>query len=195
MKKTTLLILVLVFVLTSCREGSLQGVGNGTPGANANESRVTESSESPDEIWLATNIEKCLEKAVPPEPIEIESSFNPYYLRADLDAKSELEIVVLVRAVSDKFKRGVLICQNSRVPHLLGAISGSVKPFSDMDEDNFVTNEWEILSRAETRTFNCDTNGKPVGNDAKGESVMFVYEGGAFIIYWNGKSFVGVGGA
>ncbi len=197
MKNSILLICYVLSVLTSCRDSEITKAQIENKLATGNNAEITESRRSitMEEVWVPEYIEECLPRVKSPEPIEIESSFNPYYLRVNMDGLDGFETVVLVRGVSDKKKRGVLICQNSKEPYLFGTIAKSAVPFSDMRDDNFVTNRWEALSHVETKAFTRHDNGKLIGSEAKGESVIFVFEGGAFVIYWDGKQFKGVGGA
>ena len=150
--------------------------------------------EEGEHLWVPDIIKTCIAKAVAAEPIEIETMFNPYYLRAHLEGNKVIDYVVLVRSVAEKKRRSVLICKDSASPTLLGPLANTKESFSQMNNDNFVTKDWEILSNEETRTVTTDSGNK-IGTAAKGESVSFIFEGGSFFIYWNGTKFRGVGGA
>ncbi len=89
-----------------------------------------------------------------------------------------------------------MICKDAKEAYLFGSAADSPKGISDMENDNFVTSNWEILTKNETRNIiKYDTDGQKLGNESKGESIGFLMEGGGFFIYWNGKEFKGVGGA
>ncbi len=194
MKGKELLSLFLILFVLSCQKTAVSsGSANSNQAINA--SVAQDSKKGVEEVWRPRIIEECISKAESSEPIEIEDLFNPFYLRADFDGNEVFDYAVLVRSVSEKKKRGLLICKDSKEPFLYGVVSKSKIPFSDMLNDNFVTSDWEILSKEETKTVTKDSNGTKVGNEAKGESIGFIFEGGGFFIYWNGKKFVGIGGA
>ena len=195
MKKPVVLILLTLVMTFSCEEKEL--LSSRATQVAPSESEISHDRldvKSNDGVWIPTEIENCFSKVKTPEPIEIEDSFNPYYLRANMDESSKPNIVVLVRNVSEKKIRGVLICRNSSEVYLFGMVTKSPVHFSDMANDNFVTNQWEVLSHKETKAIKRDDNGKTIGDDAKGESVIFLFDGGVFIVYWDGKQFKGIGG-
>jgi hypothetical protein len=195
MTKLVVMVLFISIFVSSCEDRSfVNAQPDSAPSSEGmgNPSQV-ESLES--EVWVPTIIEECLAKYSPPEPVEIEDTFNPYYLRADLSGNATYDVIVLVRSTSDKRKRGILICRSNKEAFLYGSIAKSAIQFSDMSNDNFVTSRWEVLTHEETKAVKRDDTGQPIGHDAKGESILFVFEGGGFVVYWDGKNFKGIGGA
>lgn len=195
MTKFVLIVLSLSTFAGSCGDSSLVNAHRDSATSSERHGDPSQMESFKSKVWVPTIIEECLSKVTSPEPIEIEDSFNPYYLRADLSGNATFDTIILVRNTSDKKKRGILICRNNKEVFLYGTIAKSDVQFSDMNNDNFVTNQWEVLSNEETKSITRDDTGQPIGDDAKGESIIFVFDGGGFVIYWNGKSFKGVGGA
>lgn len=194
MRRLVPLILLILIFGESCGRAA-ESDSNSSQLANALTDNRKLDQNSIDDKWTPDAINDCLSRLKSPEPVEIEDSFNPYYLRADLDGNKDFEYAILMRSVSDKKKRGLVICKDGKDPFFFGTVSRS-KAISYGDDENFITNDWEILSRNETEAVTkYDTDGKKIGKDAKGESIGFIFEGGGFFIYWDGKRFKGVGGA
>lgn len=147
-----------------------------------------------DEVLIPESIKECMSKVNSREPIEIEYNFNPYYQRGNLDGNGIIDLAVLVRSTQHKQVRGLLICKDSEMPFLFGRVSKSDIPCSDMADDNFITDNWEILKKKEISDVVNDQNGLKIGKDAKGEGIGFFFEGGGIYVYWNGKEFKCVGG-
>jgi len=149
-----------------------------------------------EKLWVPTAIEDCLAKLGGTPAIEPEETFNPYYLRANLDGNSVIDYAVLVHSAQNKQKRGLLICRDSAEPVLLGPLSRSAQPFSTIDDDNFVTNDWEIVSAEEAERAIGPPGAPPKAvKTVKGEAIGFFFEGGNFYVYWDGKAFKGASGA
>lgn len=188
MNNTIYVLAFLVLFLSACNESVVVPINRANAVAIDTSKSEPPKSNGDDEPWFGPPklIEVCLSKADPLEEIKVERLFNPYYLRADLNKDGVLEYVVLVRSVKNDRRRGILICSNSTSPVVLGSISKEKAPFSTLSDDNFVTDNWEVLSSEES---------KRVATDAKGEIIGFFYEGGAFFVYWNGKIYRGLEGA
>jgi hypothetical protein len=144
-----------------------------------------------EEVWTPTSIEDCMAKANVGEQFAFETSFNPFYLRADLDGNNFIDYAVLIKGQDSK-KRAVVICKDSKQPFIFGELSKPKTPFSSFDNDNFVTNQWEISTKEETREWIVrHSEERKVDFNAKGESIVFLFEGGdGLVIYWNGKTFM-----
>lgn len=143
-----------------------------------------------DELWIPTAIEECIAKIDVGEPFEFEADFNPFYLRADLDGNNFTDYAVLIKGQTTQ-KRGVVMCKDSKQPFVLGALSKPKVPLSSFDDDNFVTNQWEISTKEETKNWIIRySGGRKIAPDAKGESIVFIFEGGdGIVIYWDGRTF------
>jgi hypothetical protein len=194
---SVLLIALIIATGQACQEPAGENLSfkTGVEGGNNEALTFTEQAEpSVNEVWVPVAVEKCLEKAKPPEPVEIEDRFNPYYLRANLDSSGNLELAIQVRSVAEKTTRGLLICRDGKEAYLYGPVSQSTTPMSDMRDDNFLTKRWGIISKQEAMKIVREDDGNPIGDDVRGEAIIFVFEGGGFVVYWDGKRFKGVGG-
>jgi hypothetical protein len=137
------------------------------------------------EIWVTSDIEECLSKVNVKEPIKVASYFNPFYLRANFDGNNSIDYAVLIQGQTAKKEEkvekmnGLVICKDRTKPFVFGAVSKPQKQLTSMENDNFITDDWEIMSKEEART-----------PKAKGEVIGFFFEGGDGIyVYWDGKAF------
>jgi hypothetical protein len=147
------------------------------------------------EIWVPDSIEKCISKVKFNESFEIMKSINPFYLRANFDGNNTVDYVILIQGQITK-KTGAIICKDSNECFVFGAIADSKTPVSSFENDNFITTDWEILTKSETQNLVDTPGGRKVASDAQGESVGFLFEGGGSVfIYWDGKIFRVVEGA
>jgi hypothetical protein len=152
-----------------------------------NEKPLPVASEN-DEIWIPTAIEECIAKVDIGEPFKFETGFNPFYLRADFDGNKLMDYAILIKGQTSQ-KRGVVICKDARQPYIFGALSKPKPSLSSFEDDNFVTNQWEISSKEETR-LQINILGNKISPTAKGESIAFIFEGGTGVhIYWDGREF------
>jgi hypothetical protein len=183
-------VVLIAFSLT-CSRAAVKTETNRTASF---EPQSNEENQS-DRNWIPDAVNSCLAMTKTPTPVVPENRINPFYLRGDLDGNEETDYVIIVKAQKNPQIRGMVICKDSRQSFLFGELAQSAKPFSDMSNDNFVGDNWEILTKPETKSIVTEgPDRKPLGNQAKGESVGFIFEGGGFFIYWNGKEFKGVGG-
>lgn len=140
------------------------------------------------EVWIPTAIEDCLDRVKIGEQFKIETSINPFYLRANLDGNELVDYAILIKG-KDSNKRGVVICKDSKEPYIFGALSKLQTPLSSFDDDNFITYRWVISTKEYTKS-QLDPQRRKISPDAKGESVLFIFEGSNGVnIYWNGKMF------
>jgi len=142
-----------------------------------------------EEIWIPTIIEECISKVNVREPIKVASFFNPYYLRGNFDGNNLEDYAVLIEGQTSKNegkieqKNGLVICKDGKEPFVFGAVSKSEKQLSSMEGDNFITDNWEILTRRDKET-------TKTLKGAKGDVIGFFFEGGdGFYVYWDGKTF------
>lgn len=189
MKSRVILSLALFSLLLACQNGVSSSVET-----NKSQQAIVQK-ESPqvieteeEEVWTPTAIEECMAKVKVGEPFKFETSFNPFYLRADLDGNKFFDYAVLIKGQNTN-RRGVVICKDSKEPFVFGALSKPNMRLSSFDDDNFVTNKWEVSTKEYTR-IKADPRGRRISSDAKGESITFVFEGGNGVnIYWDGKTF------
>ena len=88
---------------------------------------------------------------------------------------------------------GMLLCSGAGKIYLLGANIGGNK-FSDMDDDNFLSPHWEVMTQKdvdELRTFRGNVP-YPIPN-FKGEAIGMIWEAFVSMIYRNGKEFKWLG--
>ena len=114
---------------------------------------------------------------------------NPYYLRGDFDGDKKPDYAVQVR--SDKGGMGVLICTAKLSVFLLGSGISGGKPFSDMENDNFLATNWMVYTKEQVAELEYmgGVNGPwPVPKIA-GEAIAMIWEDGIALIYWDGKNF------
>jgi hypothetical protein len=152
------------------------------------QNEINQNNSEDEDIWIPTAIdEECLSKVNVGEPFKVAKLFNPYYLRVNFDGNASIDYAVLVVGQTAKSEgrvnqmNGLIICKDSKTPFVFGSLAKSKKQVSSFEDDNFVTDDWEIVTKEET---------KKTWKNAKGESIAFVFEGGTIInVYWDGKAF------
>lgn len=131
------------------------------------------------ELWIPKPVSDCISTVSVNEGIKADDSVNPFYLRADFDGNSKPDYTIIVQGVVSK-KYGVIVCRDGKIGSVFAALAGPTSPQSEIDENNFVTDQWEIETASEAAEVFVDP-GKKVRTKAKGEAVVFVFEGGATI--------------
>ncbi len=187
--KPFVLSVLLFSLLLACQgsAGTASEMNNSSKGT-LQEVTPTPSGTEENDVWAPTAIDECMAKVNVGEPFKFETSFNPFYLRADLDGNEVADYAVLIKGQNTR-KRGVVICKDSKQPFVFGELSKPKSSLSSFENDNFVTNQWEISTKEYTR-IHADPQGRKISPNAKGESILFVFEGGEGVsIYWDGKSF------
>jgi hypothetical protein len=141
------------------------------------------------EVWIPDSIEQCISKVKLRDAFGINKSINPFYLRVNFDGNDIADYAILIQGQTTK-KNGVIICKDSKETFVFGAIAEREAPVSTFENDNFITPDWEIVTKQETQNIVDTPGGHKVANNAKGESVAFLFEGGGSVfIYWDGKTF------
>ncbi len=74
-------------------------------------------------------------------------------------------------------------------PSAFGSLAKTKFVPKGFEDDNFITPQWAITSKEETKTLTQYVGGPKIATDAKGESVGFHFDGGSVFIYWDGKAF------
>jgi hypothetical protein len=191
MKLKIAIYLSLLFICLACQNvavDSSNSIAQLSEGGNIKAENVQAQEDEDEKIWIPSIIQKCISKLSFGEPVEMATSFNPYYLRADFDGNNAIDYAVLVKGKNTK-QNGLIICKDSKDPFVFGAISRS-KGLSSFEDDNFITDNWDINTKEETKKAALDPAGKSrIGSKAKGESIGFYFDGGSLFIYWNGESF------
>lgn len=189
MKFRSLLILLLAGGLLACHQVAVKSVDtSGNQGATVQGVDVQLRTKEGVAVWTPTAIEDCIAKVNVGEPFKFEISFNPFYLRADFDGNKSVDYAVLIIGQETK-KRAVVICKDGKEPFLYGALAKTKFLPESFEDDNFVTPEWEISTKEETKMLDEHVGGRKVAANAKGESISFMFEGGGVVIYWDGKTF------
>ncbi|HLA95607.1 MAG TPA: hypothetical protein VK612_07795 [Pyrinomonadaceae bacterium] len=184
----TSLLFSLLLACQGSAENSIQVTNASNTASQPTNTLTDKTDKKVNEIWSPTAIEECMTKVKVGESIEFETDFNPFYLRADFDGNSHVDYAVLVKG-KDSNKRGLVICKDSNTPFIFGSLSKPKTPLSSFEDDNFITNQWEISTKEYTKSMVGATNRK-IAPDAKGESITFAFEGGNGVnIYWDGKQF------
>lgn len=129
-------------------------------------------------------IMKCLEKVTAQTEVVVDKRMNPYYLRGDFDADGAADYVVSVTGRKSGHS-GVLFCLGRGSVILLG-VDNTLPPFSDMPGDNFISPQWEVVTRRDVLSFRRSNKIVPV---PKGEVVLMIWEDGMHYIYWDGARF------
>jgi hypothetical protein len=177
----SLTLVLLILVYPKSETNSDKSESGGVPAVGAEEN-------GNENAWVPELIEKCIAQIDVGEPLEMAASLNPFYLRANFDSNNSVDYAVLVQGQKTK-KRGLVICLNSKEPFIFGAVSKPATPMTSFQGDNFITGNWEIMTKEETRDLSWNSGKNRIGTEAKGESVIFVYDGGSLVIYWDGKTF------
>ncbi|MBK9164166.1 MAG: hypothetical protein IPM21_09680 [Acidobacteria bacterium] len=190
MKYTLLLTVFVIVLLLACQSPILNSKEfPSNISIKSEDEKSSRSANGNEEIWIPTEIEECISKVDVGEPFNFETDFNPFYLRADFDGNKHMDYAILVKGQTTR-KRGVVVCKDAQRPFLFAALAKSKLSVSSFDDDNFITNQWEISSKEETRS-QVNILGNKISPNAKGESITFIFEGGTGVhIYWNGKEFM-----
>lgn len=138
--------------------------------------------------WLEFITENCLSRISVPEPVVLDTSFNPVYLRVNFDAGGAPGIAILVRG-EESGLRGVAVCRDGKDAALFGQLARSMPPATGFDGDDFIIHSWGVISREKTRDAYTGDGKTRIGASVRGESVVFTHEGGNVFIYWDGKAF------
>lgn len=190
MMKPQFLLIMFTFILSlACQHSTTNSAGMLTNAQTPKEVRNSMSASADEyDLWVPTAIEACIAAVDVAENFKFEADFNPFYLRVDFDGNSSMDYAVLVKGESSQ-NRGVIICKDSEQPFVFGALSRPKTSFSTFENDNFVTNQWEVLSKDETK-MQINILKNKISPNAKGESIVFMFEGGTGVhIFWNGESF------
>lgn len=178
-----------ILLLLACQSSVISSTENSNNQQTIIQKESTPVIETEEEdVWTPTAIEECMAKVEVGEPFKFETSFNPFYLRANLDGNKLVDYAVLIKGKSSQ-KRGVVICKDSKQPFVFGELSKPKTSLTSFENDNFVTKQWEVSTKEFTR-IEANQLGRKIAPDAKGESISFVFEGGNGVnIYWDGKTF------
>ncbi len=183
---SSVLVFLIVIVL-ACQSGEIIANNGEKNGAVPIENNIRNRGQE-EEVWIPDIIEKCVASVNVGEALEIATSINPFYLRADFDGNGLVDYAVLVQG-QNTGKRGVVICKDSKETFVFGSVSKSKPPVSTFEDDNFITESWEIATKEETKSIADVPGGKKIATTAKGESIVFVFEGGNLYIFWDGRAF------
>ena len=188
MKFMILLCLTVISLPWACQNSISSSGKTSIPAQTPIKKALVQAVETSADVWIPTTVEECMKHVDVGEPFKFETSFNPFYLRANLDGNDLIDYALLIVGQDSK-KRGVVICKDSTQPFVFGSLAKRKTSLSSFEDDNFITPEWEISTKEFTR-IESDSTGRKIAPGAKGESVSFVFEGGNGVnIYWDGKTF------
>jgi hypothetical protein len=130
----------------------------------------------------------CLERLSTREQVQVHEGIKPSYLSGDFDGDGASDVAVVIRGTKTG-RNGVLICTAHRTV-LLGADHPLDPPFSDMSNDNFVSSQWEVLSKKDVSDVRKSVNGRRVQVAfPKGDSIGMIWEDAICLIYSDGSRY------
>jgi hypothetical protein len=136
-------------------------------------------------------VQNCLPKVKLDEQIDFDLSVNPFYLRIDFDSNKKIDYAIRIVGKNTKTE-GLLICIDGETPYLFGKLAKSKIPLTDVEGDNFLTDNWDAVTKEEMKSLpTYSPKGKnKEGANAKGEAIVFLFPiDGVQHIYWDGKAF------
>jgi hypothetical protein len=143
-----------------------------------------QSSANPAEPFRPAAIDDCIKDKAFTDRFVIDFSTNPFYLRGDFNGDGKMRYAFAIR---DKRRRslGLAVCDGSTgALTLLGQVAG--EKFSDMEEDNFISQDWEVYENSALKGLFLAMDEVPA---AKGEVIAMIWEDGVGLIYFDGKSY------
>ncbi len=181
-----------LFTFIACRSVGIGVESKVNSQVNIEEPQKSSKSEKPADLnILPIAVQNCLPKIHLGEPIEPDLSTNPFYLRVDLNGNRTLDHAIRVRGKDTKDK-GLLICMDNETPYIFGKIARSNTPLTTIDDDNFLTDDWDVVSNEEMANLPTypPKGATKEGKNAKGEALIFAFQiDGVQYVYWDGKNF------
>jgi hypothetical protein len=191
MKTVFISALTLLIFLWACEKSTVQSVEPKVDLPSVSQKTPTETENLADSPISPTAIQNCLPKVNVGESIDFDLSVNPFYLRLDFDGNRKIDYAVRIKGKETKAK-GLLICKDGEEPFIFGKLAKSKTPLTDVEDDNFMMDDWDVVTKADFRnspTYPQGGKGKE-GANAKGEAVAFTFPiDGVMYIYWDGKNF------
>lgn len=117
------------------------------------------------------------------------NSIEPFHLPLDADGDGVREEAVLVEAeaADGRMLNGLLICRRGEAAARFGPLFFDGTARSSFDEDNFITQDWEILAITEIAPYlRRSMNAQPLEATPGAEAVAFHFDGGSVYIVWDG---------
>lgn len=140
-------------------------------------------------LQLPELVKECMEKADVKGKVRIVPIGKSYFLKGDFDSDKLVDYAVPIQGTRTR-RNGVLICNGKKQVFILGGDMRTDPPFSDMPDDNFVGPRWKIMSKSEAENLYNYDGDKPVrAAFPKGDSIAFLWEDGAGVIYWDGSRY------
>jgi hypothetical protein len=146
-----------------------------------------------EQIWVPSSVERCLSSTGISEEVIVAQDFNPFYLRVDFDGDKRFDLAVIVKGKQSK-RIGVALCLHSGKASIFGNLAPTSTESPFFENDNFVNDNWEVLTNSEIRKMRDHSGRIKIAKKAKGEAVGFFFEGGSHYIFWDGTRFVNVDG-
>jgi hypothetical protein len=140
---------------------------------------TTDNSSLPSFVYDCIDKNKWLVKEVdfPSVPLH-----NPYFVRGDFDGDRNVDYAVIVESRKNR-REGLLICFRNKETKavLLGLDPQNPPPF-------WLMLNWDVETLEEVKKIT-DAQGKLIGINPKGESIVMKGEDWIGIVYWDGKMF------
>ncbi len=191
MKTVFISALTLLIFLWACEKSTVQSVEPKVDLPPVSQKTPTETENLADNPISPTAIENCLPKVNVGEPIDFDLSVNPFYLRINFDGNLKIDYALRIKGKETK-SEGLLICRDGEEPFIFGKLAKSKTTLTNIESDNFLTKNWDVVTKEDFRTFpTYSPEGKGrQGANAKGEAIAFTFPiDGVAYIYWDGKNF------
>jgi hypothetical protein len=134
---------------------------------------------------LAPIARQCFESSGIREKAELQVAIKPNYLTGDFDGDGIGDVALVIKGLQTR-RNGIVIC-TARGISVFGADQPSFPPFSDMANDNFVSSQWEVMSKEEAHDVRKSVDGRRVQIAfPRGDSIAMVWEDAICLIYWDG---------
>ena len=151
-------------------------------------SLVARAAEDDSAVIHPVQVRECLKKPAAAD-LSVTTDTNPYYLRGDFDGDGKPDYAVAVRGSKSK-RNGILVCAGNDRIYVLGADQPLKPPFSDLQDDNFVSRNWAVYTPIQTRELTAWKGNVPLPlPPVFGETIAMIWEDGIALIYWDGHQF------
>lgn len=135
---------------------------------------------------LPEGVQSCLEREAVRSVAVLQTKTNPYYLRGDFDGDGRPDYAVAI--VGRKTGRnGIALCNASGLTLILRGDARPNRPFSDMPDDNFLSGDWCVLTRAEALR---RISANKLSVNPKAEVILMPWDDAEGILYFDGRQYL-----
>jgi hypothetical protein len=136
---------------------------------------------------LPEGVQSCLDREAVRSVAILQVKTNPYYLRGDFDGDGRADYAVAIVGRTTG-RNGIALCNASGFTSVLRGDARPNQPFSDMPDDNFLSGDWCVLTRAEALR---RVSAKKLSANLKGEVILMPWDDADGIVYFDGQAIVG----